>query len=175
MKKDLLANFLKDPALSTYRERLIEHIFIADIVQAAIKQGQIIMVSRSEIDVWGYDIVLNCDKVSRSIQLKSSLKGSIKASLSLAGIPGSCIVRAMPSVSETESKIFLTYKIFESGATKGLALDNFAPAKASRWIKDKSGKAIRKVRSKHVSVPQSAFGRSMNAEKLFSLLFPQLD
>jgi len=168
-----LSDFLKNPALSTYRERLIEHIVIADLVQAAVRSGRILIVSRSEVDVWGYDIVLNCGKVSRSIQLKSSKKGSVKVSLSLEEIIGSCIVRAIPTVSHDESKISLSYRLFESGFTQGLKLSKFSPAKASRWIKNKEGMTVRKIRPNHVSVPQSAFSQAMDADALFGALFPK--
>jgi hypothetical protein len=58
---------------SSLREKLLEHLFIGELVQELWKQGRRdIEILRGEIDFAGYDLVLECNGVLRHVQLKSS-------------------------------------------------------------------------------------------------------
>ena len=62
---------------SSFRENLLEHMFISEVLQEAwIKRRQVIEVLRSEVDDSGYDVVLVSGQVIRHVQLKSSREGS---------------------------------------------------------------------------------------------------
>lgn len=169
----LLESLLSNPELSVYRESLIEHMFIADLVQAGWTTGKMIQVAKSEIDAWGYDIILSCGPVVRYVQMKSSVTGvAIAANRALSMIPGACIVRVTPSVPVKSARISLSYRIFQAGPRAGLKLGGFKSAVSTRYVKSSTGTPVRKVRKNHVVVPTSAFGPIRSAEELVGDLFP---
>lgn len=69
---------------STFYEKLIEHLFISEVLQEMqFRFGQWPEILKAEIDVSGYDIVIECNNIIRHIQLKTSIKGALKASVNL--------------------------------------------------------------------------------------------
>lgn len=51
---------LAAPGMSRYREKLIEHIFIAEILQeCALVRGQVVEILHAEVDDGGYDLVFS--------------------------------------------------------------------------------------------------------------------
>jgi len=51
---------------SSSREALIEHIFVAEVLQEAwFAREQLVEVLRSEVDAAGYDIVFECGSMVR--------------------------------------------------------------------------------------------------------------
>ena len=82
---------------SSLREKVLEHLFIGDLLRSLWRQGRRdIEVLRAEIDFAGYDLVLECNGVLRHIQLKSSHHRAttrvVKVSLNLAAKPSGCII-----------------------------------------------------------------------------------
>jgi hypothetical protein len=57
--------------MSHYRENLLEHVFIAEVLQACARRRRKVEVLRAEVDDAGYDLVLESNGVIRHIQLKS--------------------------------------------------------------------------------------------------------
>ena len=52
------------------REKLIEHVFISEILQESwFVREQPLEVLKSEVDAYGYDLVLECNGVTRHILL----------------------------------------------------------------------------------------------------------
>jgi len=72
--KDKYSESQKDKSInSDYYEKLVEHLFIADILTAALLIYKVqIEIHRAEIDIFGYDLVLECNGIIIHIQLKSS-------------------------------------------------------------------------------------------------------
>ena len=170
---NLLAGLLKDPSFSRYRESLLEHIFISDIVQAAWLKGKLIVVSKAEIDAWGYDIVLSCNGITRHIQMKSQTRSkSVNVNGKLAQTPGSCVVKAIPSVENGKQRLKLHYHLFGFGPFTPLDFSGFKNAKLTRHVKGENGQALRKERKGHYKIPVSSFGPPLNAEQLIEELFP---
>ena len=67
---------------SAFYEELIEHVFIAEIMQDALfRLSKYMEVLRSEIDSSGFDVVLECCNVIRHIQLKASFAGAKKTTV----------------------------------------------------------------------------------------------
>lgn len=61
---------------SSFRESLLEHVFIAELLQEAwFGRRQVVEVLRAEVDAFGYDLVAECNGVTRHIQLKASRLG----------------------------------------------------------------------------------------------------
>ena len=66
-------NFLK----SSYREKLIEHLFIGEILKLSWMSDQCsIEVSKPEVDSQGYDLIIENNSCLRHVQLKTSAIGA---------------------------------------------------------------------------------------------------
>jgi hypothetical protein len=82
---------------SSYRERLIEHLFVGEVLRELWLSGvNQVEVLKSEVDAAGYDVVLECESVVRHIQLKAARRGAKRANvgvhLKLAEKPSGCLV-----------------------------------------------------------------------------------
>ncbi len=89
----------QDTLYSSYREILIEHLFVAEVMRCLWLRGITrFEVLKPQIDDSGYDLVLEADGVVRHVQLKSSSQtastANVKASLGLAFKPSGCVVWA---------------------------------------------------------------------------------
>ena len=77
---------------SSYIENCIRHIFLASVTQSLwlLDQNKRVQIFTSEVDDFGYDIVLTLDAVTRHIQLKQThtdakaVKADINVALSQA-------------------------------------------------------------------------------------------
>lgn len=83
--------------LSSYREKTLEHVFIAECLKALWRRGIYdTEILRSEVDGAGYDLVFECGGIVRHIQLKSSYVGSKtarqKLNNKLAEKPSGCAI-----------------------------------------------------------------------------------
>lgn len=82
---------------STFREKLLEHLFIAELFKRSWRDGACdVEVAKPEVDHRGYDILVESRGILRHIQLKSTRKGgrasNQKIHLSLADKPSGCVV-----------------------------------------------------------------------------------
>lgn len=69
---------------SGLREKVIEHLFVGDVLRCLWRQGVRDMeVLRAEVDRAGYDLVMEADGVMRHIQLKASFHGAKTARVGL--------------------------------------------------------------------------------------------
>src|SRR3984885_10705828 len=82
---------------STLRERIVEHVFVGDILRRLWQLGVTdVEVLRSEFDAGGYDLVMSYRKIVRHIQFKTvTVDGkadNIKVSLKLVEKPSGCVI-----------------------------------------------------------------------------------
>lgn len=82
---------------SVLREKIVEHIFISDILRLLWKKRIIdVEVMQSEFDAGGYDLVLGYKNIVRHIQFKTVLEGGantrVSISLKLAEKPSGCVI-----------------------------------------------------------------------------------
>jgi hypothetical protein len=82
---------------SSNREKLLEHLFIGDILRHLWRHGVTSAeFLRPEVDCGGYDLVISCNKIMRHIQLKSSHRNAKTArqnvNLRLSEKPSGCVV-----------------------------------------------------------------------------------
>ena len=82
---------------SSYREKLIEHLFVADLLKLSWLYHQCsIEIAKPEVDDAGYDIIAETLGCVRHIQLKTTISGGKKASqkvhTKLASKPSGCVV-----------------------------------------------------------------------------------
>lgn len=148
---------------STFYEQLVEHIFVAELLQEAwYRHKEVVEVLRAEIDASGFDIVLECRGISRHVQLKTSATGATtqhqKVSLKLGEKRGGCvvwIVRDETAVA-TEHRVKLRYRFFGAPASEAkldIANDVYKVAKHTKG--DSTG--VKKERPGIRIVPKSAF------------------
>lgn len=86
-----------DSVFSSYRERLIEHLFVGEVLRhlwlAGVPQVEVL---HSEVDGAGYDLVLECQSTVRHVQLKAAKLGGRRANvgvnINLAAKPSGCVV-----------------------------------------------------------------------------------
>jgi ADP-ribosyl-[dinitrogen reductase] hydrolase len=89
-----------DPSLSSLREKMLEHVFLADLSRALWRQGRRdFEILRAEVDRGGYDVVVECGGVTRHIQLKSTHRNGkareVPIQLALGSKPSGCVVWLM--------------------------------------------------------------------------------
>ena len=87
----------KDSMNSSYREKLIEHLFIGELLKFSWQENEVLIeVSKPEVDNSGYDIIIEYSGILRHIQLKASFVGSKTASqslhLKLSEKPSGCVI-----------------------------------------------------------------------------------
>lgn len=123
---------------SNFREKLLEHVFVSEILQEAwINRNKTIEVLRSEVDSSGYDLVLECNGVIRHVQLKSSRKGSStsrqKINVNLAKKPSGCVILMLFEEDEEKHKFNINYRFFGNGPNEPLpSLDKFSVGKHTK-------------------------------------------
>jgi hypothetical protein len=82
---------------SSYREKLIEHLFVAELLKLSwLHHGCLLEIATPEVDNAGYDLIAEESGLVRHIQLKTSVIGgktaSQKVHTRLAEKPSGCVV-----------------------------------------------------------------------------------
>lgn len=82
---------------SSYREKLIEHLFIGELLKISWFEGDCdLEVAKPEVDNSGYDVILEAKSIVRHVQLKASYLGaktsSQKLNIKLGEKPSGCIL-----------------------------------------------------------------------------------
>ena len=86
-----------EAAHSSAREKVLEHLFVGELLRCLWRRGiRNMEVLRAEVDMGGYDLVVEANKVLRYIQLKSSHRtaatANVPVNVNLEGKPGGCVV-----------------------------------------------------------------------------------
>ena len=82
---------------SSLREKVIEHLFVGDLLRLLWCRGRRdIEVLRAEVDRGGYDLVLECNRVLRHVQLKASHRDAVaravNVNVALSTKPAGCVI-----------------------------------------------------------------------------------
>jgi len=85
------------PEQSSALEKVLEHLFVGELLRCLWRRGiRNMEVLRAEVDMGGYDLVLEANGMLRYVQLKSSYRGakarSVKVNLNLSRKPGGCVI-----------------------------------------------------------------------------------
>jgi hypothetical protein len=159
-----------DTHQSVYRERLLEHLLIRDLLKYRwLHAGATLEVSQPSIDRSGHDVVLEANGVTRHLQLKSSSHAAKtpdqKVHLGLASKPSGCVVWTRFDRSTMKLGPFLFF-----GAEPGLPLpplDAFKTAKHTKGNKD----GVKKERPNLRVVGMSQFREIADIPALYVALF----
>jgi len=83
-------------ALSTQRERLLDHRLVSDLAELMLRRGIEMDVLRGEFDGHGHDVVFQAAGVIRHVQLKAMILGGKRSHVSinvrLRSQPSGCVV-----------------------------------------------------------------------------------
>lgn len=97
MSEPVIQPWAQHSSHSSYREKLLEHLFVGEVLRTLWKKGiKEAEFLRPEVDNGGYDIVLAYKDIVRHIQLKSSYEGAKTAkqtvNMKLGEKPSGCVV-----------------------------------------------------------------------------------
>lgn len=159
-----------DTHQSVYRERLLEHLLIGDLLKYSwLHAGAKLDVSQPSIDRSGHDVVLEANSVTRHVQLKSSSHAATtpaqKVHVGLATKPSGCVIWTRFDRATMDLGPFLFF-----GAEPGLPLpplDAFKIAKHTKGNKD----GVKKERLNLRIVQKSQFRSIADIPTLYRALF----
>ncbi|NHO87660.1 hypothetical protein G8768_11915 [Pseudoteredinibacter isoporae] len=123
---------------SSYREKLIEHLFIGELLKISWKYDDCLLeVAKPEVDNAGYDVVLEANRVMRHVQLKSSYSGARVSKqnvhVKLSEKPSGCIIWVYFNEETLELGPFYFF-----GAAPGKPLPSLETAKVAKHTKGNS-------------------------------------
>ena len=168
---DLRANLGNgaDSLHSSFREKLLEHVFVAELLQEVwLSNRQTMEVLRPEVDVSGYDLVLDREGVIRYVQLKSS-RSDAKTNRQtvnsvLADKPGGCVIWLI--FQECDRRVKLEYLVFGGRPNEKLDLGT----KVGRHTKaDATGYKAERPNTRVIS--RSRFTKMQSTSDLMRWLF----
>ena len=162
-------DFLK----SSFYEQLVEHVFISEVLQEAwFRYGKTVEVLRSEIDSSGYDVLLECNGVSRHVQLKTTRPESKtayqKINIALQEKPSGCVIWLLREEDESAHRVKLQYRFF--GGAPGEQLPSLKDFKVAKHTKG-DAKGIKKERPAMRKVPKGKFIQLAGIRDLVERLF----
>ena len=158
---------------SSFREKLIEHMFVAELLRhswdkAREKDAALIEVSRAEVDRGGYDLIAEYGGVLRHIQLKGSFKDSTvarqKVHVALEEKPSACVVWVV-----LDDDLWSLGPFYFLGGAPGEPI----PALGDAVAKHVKGNAhgVKKERPNIRNVNKGAFTKLDRIEQLWRALF----
>ncbi|MYC29108.1 MAG: hypothetical protein F4X65_03335 [Chloroflexi bacterium] len=159
---------------SSFREKLLEHVFLSELLQVAwLGRGRkTVEVLKPEVDNAGYDLVLECQGTRRYVQLKSSAQGSstkqTQVNAKLAEKLGGCVIWLWFD-DTTDNRIVLRY-LFLEATREGWSIRECPLAR--RTTANAQGYKPER-RNTHV-IHKTRF-EEKNIADLFDTLFPDLN
>ena len=158
---------------SVQRERIIEHIFVADVLRRMWQRGIVdVEVLRSEFDAGGYDLVIAFRGITRHIQLKTSIVGGKTrrqtVGLRLMEKPSGCVIWIV-ATPELHPQHYLWF-----GNAAGEPLPDISRAKIAKHTKANMERT-KAERPQHRTIPLSAFVLVPSLDQLLFKLFGPLE
>lgn len=157
---------------SVLRERIVEHLFVGDMLRRLWQRGVTdVEVLRSEFDAGGYDLVLSRGEIVRHVQLKTVVQGgrtgSVKVSMNLMTKPSGCVL----CIVVTPELDVCGYRWF--GGLPGQILPDIANRKIARHTKaNADGAKLERPNLRVVDLREFGQVESLDAtlERLFGRL-----
>lgn len=155
---------------SSFRERLIEHLFIGELLKLSwIKKEYSLEVSKPEVDNSGYDLIVESKRVFRHIQLKATFIGAKTSRqnihISLSKKQSGCVVWIYFDPTSLELGPFLFF-----GGTPGQPLPDLSELKVAKHTKgDADG--YKAERPNIRAINKGSFVRYETIVELYNALF----
>jgi hypothetical protein len=164
--------FLSDPTVSSYREQLVEYVFLAELLQDGwLRRGQRIDVLRADVDGAGYDLVAECQRVIRQVQMKSTVVGGAargqRLHMDLARHQSGCVVWALLDALPNH-KIGMSFLVL--GGPPGEPMPPLDGYRMARHAKA-NAQGVKAFRRATREVPRSAFTALPDIASLSDWLF----
>lgn len=155
---------------SSYREMLIEHLFVGEIMRRLWLRGITqFEVLKPQVDDSGYDLVLEANGVVRHVQLKSSFHKSstrqVNASLKLLSKPSACVIWVQFDPATLDLGPFLWF-----GGEPGEPLPDISDLPVARHPRADS-RGVKQERPGQRSIRRSAFLQFDELDGLLAMLF----
>lgn len=155
---------------SSYREKLIEHLFIGELLKISWRKRECrLEVARPEVDNSGYDVVAEEAGIIRHIQLKASHLSARASSqnihVALAEKPSGCVVWVYFNADNLDLGPFLYF-----GADPGNplpSLESFSVAKHTKG----NAQGVKAERPAIRRVPKGQFSAHKTVEDIYEVLF----
>lgn len=158
---------------SSYREKLIEHLFIGELLKISWKKDNCqLEVAKPEVDNAGYDLILEANQIVRHVQLKASYVGGKttrqKVHVKLGDKPSGCVVW----VCFNEDTLDLDHFYF-FGSKAGEPLPSLENTKVAKHTKgDKDGRKAERPNIRELN--KGSFTRHNKPEDIYQALFENL-
>ena len=161
-----------EAAHSSAREKVLEHLFVGELLRCLWRRGiRNMEVLRAEVDMGGYDLVVEANKVLRYIQLKSSHRtaatANVPVNVNLEDKPGGCVVwmRFDPATVELGPYLWFGARPGEPALSLGSKL-----ARHSKGDKD----GVKAFRPNIRILPIGRFQRLATIDEVADALFGQV-
>ncbi len=155
---------------SSFREKLIEHLFIGELLKISWKNKDFSFeVAKPEVDNSGYDLIIESNNILRHIQLESAFIGSTTASqninISLSKKPSGCVIWIYFNQDNLELGPFL---FFGNKPGRPLpCLESYKTAKHTR-----ANSTGHKAERKNIkTVSKNKFTTLSTVEEVYKILF----
>ncbi|GGN18372.1 MULTISPECIES: hypothetical protein [Marinomonas] len=164
----------KHSIYSSYRETLIEHLFISELLKISWKMGDCSLeVAKPEVDNSGYDLIVEREGVVRHIQLKSSYLGgrtsTQKVHTKLSNKPAGCVIWLYFDESTLDLGPFLYF-----GGRANEPLPSLVEAKIARHTKgDHDGYKAERPMIREIN--KGMFSKYSSIVDLYNVLFDVSD
>jgi hypothetical protein len=155
---------------SSYREKLIEHLFVAELLKLSwLHHCCSLEIAKPEVDNSGYDLIMEAMGVVRHIQLKTSIIGGKtavqKVHTKLADKPSGCVVWIY--IDEETLRLGPFYYF---GAEAGSPLPSLVDRKVAKHTKgNKDG--VKAQRQSIRVLPKGSFTKIETIGDLYTCLF----
>jgi hypothetical protein len=160
----------QDTHESSYRERLLEHLLISELLKLSWQRGDCSLeISQPEVDRSGYDLIAEAPGVLRHIQLKTTAVGArtkgYTISLALGSKPSGCIVVVLFEKDSLKLGPFLFF-----GDAPGKPLPSLTDFKVAKNVRA-NAQGKKAERKNHRVVPHRKFSSVDSVEQLYETLF----
>jgi hypothetical protein len=154
---------------SSAREKVLEHIFTGELLRALWRKGlHDVEILRPEVDRNGYEFIIGCNGLRRSIQLKTTRLGgkaqAVTINRRLADEPSGCVIWIFFDEDTLQLKPFLWL-----GKPSGESLQDLGDKIARHPRGNKDG--IKPHRPGHRVVARSQFTRFETIDQVAEALF----
>ena len=155
---------------SSYREKLIEHLFVAELLKMSwLHHCCSLEIAKPEVDNSGYDLIMEAMGVIRHIQLKTSIIGGKtavqKVHTKLADKPSGCVVWIY-----IDEKTLRLGPFYYFGAEAGRPLPSLVDRKVAKHTKgNKDG--VKAQRQSIRVLPKGSFTKIETIGDLYTCLF----
>jgi hypothetical protein len=164
-----MANAEQDFTHSTLRERIVEHVFVGEILRTLWQRGVTdVEILRPKFDTHGYDVVMSRGSIVRHVQLKTQSGGKVSVARALAEKPSGCVVWIRIDRKTLNLGPYLWF-----GGPPGEQLCNIESYPHPKRTTHNAG-GVRPLRKNFHELPPAAFSELATIDEVVEKLFGEL-